>query len=65
MSRLLDLIREAWQDNHKGGVVLPWYRRPNMWLVAAAVVLPFGWLLPIARVAYVEARNRRAARCRF
>ena len=62
MSRLLDLIREAWQDNPKGGVVLPWYRRPNMWLVAAAVVLPFGWLLPIARVAYVEARSRRARR---
>ena len=62
MNRLLDMVREAWQDSPKGGVVLPWYRRPNMWLVAAAIVLPFGWLLPIARVAYVEARNRRARR---
>lgn len=62
MSRLLDLIREAWQDDHRSGIVLPWYRRPNAWMLAAAIVLPFGWVLPVAKVAYVEARNRRARR---
>ena len=62
MNRMLDMIREAWQGAPKGGIVRPWYRRPNTWMLAAAVVLPFGWLLPVVRVAYVEARHRRARR---
>ena len=62
MNRLLDPIREAWQDDRGTGIVRPWYRRPNAWMLAAAIVLPFGWLLPMVKVAYVQARNRRAGR---
>jgi hypothetical protein len=62
MNRLLDVIREGWQEDRGTGIVRPWYRRPNTWMLAAAIVLPFGWLLPVAKVAYVQARNRRARR---
>lgn len=36
----------------------PWYRRPNVWLLAAAVVLPFGWILPLARITWVSVSTR-------
>jgi hypothetical protein len=38
----------------------PWYRRPDTWLLAGAVVLPFGWVLPLARAAWVSVSARRA-----
>ena len=36
----------------------PWYRRPDIWLLAAAVVLPFGWILPLARITWVSCSTR-------
>src|SRR5262245_24903237 len=27
----------------------PWYRRADVWLLLGAIVLPFGWLLAVAR----------------
>jgi len=29
-----------------------WYRRRGIWLLATAVVVPFGWLLPLGRLVW-------------
>ena len=50
----------------RGGKLLegtePWYRRPDVWFVAAAIVLPFGWIPAVCRIAWVYATERRVAR---
>jgi hypothetical protein len=40
----------------------PWYRRPDAWFAAGVVVLPFGWVLGLCRVAWVVAVARRRRR---
>jgi len=44
----------------------PWYRRADVWLLLGAIVLPFGWILAVARIAWAKAmahrERRRAAR---
>lgn len=37
----------------------PWYRRADIWLLLGAIVLPFGWILALGRVAWVTATARR------
>ena len=37
----------------------PWYRRADVWLLLGAIVLPFGWILALGRVAWVTAAARR------
>jgi hypothetical protein len=37
----------------------PWYRRADVWLLLGAIVLPFGWILALGRVAWVTATARR------
>lgn len=60
MDRLTDMIHEAWRDHLMSD--RPWYRRKSLWLMATALVVPFGWVLPICRVAWVHATARRARR---
>jgi hypothetical protein len=36
-----------------------WYRTPNAWLLVAAVVLPFGWVLPLCRFAWMRVQSQR------
>ena len=38
----------------------PWYRRADVWLLLGAIILPFGWILALGRVAWVTATARRA-----
>ena len=52
-----DIVRQAWQDHLLDPA--PWYRRRSLWLMATALVVPFGWLLPVCRLAWVQARARR------
>ena len=40
----------------------PWYRRPDAWLALGVVLLPFGWVLALWRVAMVYATARRGPR---
>jgi len=43
---------------------VPWYRRADVWLLVGAIVLPFGWILAVARMAWawlVAWRARRRA----
>jgi hypothetical protein len=40
----------------------PWYRRPDVWLVVGIVLLPFGWVLALCRMAWIHVTERRAAR---
>jgi hypothetical protein len=40
----------------------PWYRRPDVWVAAGAILLPFGWVLALGRVAWVHVTTRRGAR---
>jgi len=54
------IAREAWKDHLTHPE--PWYRRQSVWLMATALVVPFGWLLPVCRVAWVHATARRARR---
>jgi hypothetical protein len=35
-----------------------WYRQPDALILAAAIVLPFGWVLPLCRLAWVQAQAR-------
>ncbi len=44
------------------GAEPPWYRRSDLWLMAAAAVVPFGWLLPLCRLALARATVRRPPR---
>jgi hypothetical protein len=38
----------------------PWYRRADVWLLLGVIVLPFGWILALGRVAWATAAARRA-----
>jgi hypothetical protein len=38
----------------------PWYRRADVWLLLGAIVLPFGWILALGRLAWATAAARRA-----
>lgn len=40
----------------------PWYRRKDLWMLVAAVLVPFGWVMPLYRFARVRAEVRRARR---
>ena len=42
----------------------PWYRRADVWLLLGAILLPFGWLLALGRVAWSQAVARRERRRR-
>jgi hypothetical protein len=37
----------------------PWYREPAVWLVIAAILVPFGWLPLVCRYAWGYAVARR------
>ena len=40
----------------------PWYLNKDLWMVAVAIVLPFGWVVPAYRYARVYAHSRRTRR---
>lgn len=60
MERLNEIIREAWKAHLN--CAEPWYRRKSLWLMATALVVPFGWLLPVCRVAWVRVNQRTMRR---
>ena len=60
MSRLRGMWREAWGAGT--GAEGPWYRRSDLWLMAAVAMVPFGWLLPLCRLARARATVRRPPR---
>ena len=37
----------------------PWYRRPEVWFVVGVVLLPFGWVLGLCRIAWISMVARR------
>lgn len=39
-----------------------WRRSSTLWLIVAAVILPFGWILPMIQFAWVRARTRGAGK---
>ena len=39
---------------------VPWYRRADVWLLVGVIVLPFGWILALGRLAWATATARRA-----
>ena len=44
------------------GSALPWYRRPDVWMTLTAVLVPFGWVWPVGKVALARVRDRRIRR---
>jgi hypothetical protein len=36
-----------------------WNRASTLWLIAAVVILPFGWILPVVQLAWVRAKALR------
>ena len=58
MQWLKGIVQQAWRDHLLDPA--PWYRRRSLWLMATALVVPFGWLLPVCRLAWVQARARRS-----
>jgi hypothetical protein len=44
---------------HVPASTVPWYRRADVWLLLGALVLPFGWILALGRIAWVTAAARR------
>jgi len=40
----------------------PWYLNKDIWMVVAAIVLPFGWVVPAYHYARVYAHARRIRR---
>jgi hypothetical protein len=49
----------AWNPQGNGWGGARWGTWQQLGLLAAAVLLPFGWILPIARFAHVRATTRR------
>ena len=41
---------------------VPWYRRADAWLLLGAIVLPFGWIIAVARIGWAWVREWRAQR---
>jgi hypothetical protein len=60
MNRLGGWWLEAWGSGL--GAERPWYRRSDLWLLAAALMVPFGWLVPVCRLAWARAGVRRPRR---
>ena len=60
MSRLSGMWRDAWGAGIAAGQ--PWYRRSDIWLMAATAIVPFGWLLPLCRLALARAAGPRPRR---
>ena len=60
MSRLNGMWRDAW--GARIGTGQPWYRRSDLWLMAAVAMVPFGWLLPVCLLARARATVRRPPR---
>ena len=60
MSRLGGMWRDAW--GVEIGSERPWYRRPDLWLMAVAAIVPFGWLWPLSRLARARAAVARPRR---
>jgi hypothetical protein len=54
----MNVSTKSAQTDRIGG----WHRTPECWYWLAAVVLPFGWVLPLCRFAWVRVNARRAAR---
>jgi len=44
------------------GNALPWYRRTEVWMAVTAVLVPFGWVWPVGRVALARVRAQRTRR---
>jgi hypothetical protein len=40
----------------------PWYRRPDFWLLVGAILVPFGWVPALCRVAWAYAAAQRDRR---
>jgi hypothetical protein len=38
---------------------VPWYRRADVWLLVGTIVLPFGWVLALGRIAWATVAARR------
>jgi hypothetical protein len=43
------------------GLKRRWWRGrgSTLWLAAATLILPFGWILPVAQLAWIRTRARR------
>jgi hypothetical protein len=39
-----------------------WYRRPEVWLILAAILVPFGWVPALCRFAWTYGAARRDRR---
>jgi hypothetical protein len=39
-----------------------WYRRTDVWLILVAVLVPFGWVVPLCRFAWTSSAARRDRR---
>ena len=44
------------------GSQLPWYRRLEVWMAVTTILVPFGWVWPVGRVALARVRVRRSRR---
>lgn len=60
MSRFSELIDEIWRGVTGGGE--PWYRRRELWIAVVAVVVPFGWVVPLYQLARVRAARVQTAK---
>jgi hypothetical protein len=60
MNRIAEWLSDVLQMDM--GNVLPWYRRRDVWMVLTAVLVPFGWVWPVGRVALARVRVRRGRR---
>jgi hypothetical protein len=66
VNRLRSLIRETLEKHGLNATrwdLAYWISWKEIGLVAAAVLLPFGWILPVARLARAWAATRRGPNC--
>jgi hypothetical protein len=66
MNRLRSLIQEV-LPTHGGSAtrwdLAYWISWKGIGLLAATILLPFGWILPVARLARAWAATRRGPNC--
>jgi hypothetical protein len=57
MNRLAEWLSDVLEVDTTSA--LPWYRRRDVWMLLTAVLVPFGWVWPVGRLALARVRIRR------
>jgi len=58
--RAFEAMGGSWSPSRE-----PWYRRPDFWLLVGAILVPFGWVPALCRIAWAYAVAQQGRRRRM